>query len=151
MEINTPRLQGICGLAGTTAVLPDFSVRKMSTDGNLAVVSVDGMKPLRESGRMVLVYATNVLNSGMEFTGPEMVTLIRIGKVPALLRRGAFTVTLKNRNASKLRLYPLDMSGRRLKEIAPDSVNGESVTFSADTGRDGAAIYFEIAEASSAK
>lgn len=151
MEINTPRLQGICGLAGTSVNLPDFSIQKMSTDGNLAVVSVDGMKPLRESGRMVLVYATNVLNSGMEFTGPEMVTLIRIGKVPALLRRGAFTVTLKNRNASKLRLYPLDMSGRRLKEIAPDSVNGESVTFSADTGRDGAAIYFEIAEASSAK
>ena len=44
-----------------------------------------------------------------------------------------------------LKLYPLDLSGRRLKTIPPEWVDGESVCFTVDTAKDGAAVFFEIA------
>lgn len=144
MQINTPRLQGVCALAGTTVELPDFRIESMSTNGNLAVVSVDGMKPLYEAGRMVLVYSTNVLNSGMEFSDSSMITLLNNGHEPALLERGSFSVGIRNRVATSLKLYPLDLAGKRLKELVPQRIQGEWAWFSVDTGRDGAAIWFEI-------
>lgn len=144
MQINTPRFQGICAMKGTSAQLSEFGVIKMSRDGNLALVSIDAMKGIAESGKMMLVYATNALNSDMEFTSDDMISLLNCGHGPTLIEQGAFTVSVKNKNAEKLKMYPLDIGGKRLKVISPDSVKDNVAVFSADTGKDGAAIYFEI-------
>ena len=59
--------RAICAEAGIEPVrLGHFRVSNLTTRGNVALVSVDGL-PLSESRRMVLVYATNALNTGMEF------------------------------------------------------------------------------------
>ena len=145
MRVNTPRLQGVCALAGTREKLDDFEIQEMSTNGNLAIVSVDGTRPIREAERLVVVYATNALNSGMEFAEAEMKTLKRMGSTPSLLEAGKFRIRLRNRHAEKLKLYPLDLSGRRLKQIEPDRNDADTVSFSVDTARDGAAVFFEIA------
>ena len=145
MRVNTPRLQGVCALAGTREKLDDFEIQEMSTNGNLAIVSVDGTRPIREAERLVVVYATNALNSGMEFAEAEMKTLKRMGSTPSLLEAGKFRIRLRNRHAEKLKLYPLDLSGRRLKPIEPDRNDADTVSFSVDTARDGAAVFFEIA------
>ena len=144
MAVNTPRLQGICAGAGTTYRLADFEIRGMSVPGNLSLVSVDGMKPVRDAKRLVLVFATNALSSGMVFAEEEMRTLVRGGGGPALLRAGEFQVRIRNRNAASLKLYPLDLAGNRLKEIRPSAVNGEFADFRVDTARDGAAVFFEL-------
>lgn len=145
MRIRTPRLQGICATAGTVCKLPQFEIRKMTADGNLALVSIDGKKNIADAERLMLVYATNALNSDMEFSTPEMITLVQRGHGPTLLKRGSFTVTVKNRHAANLKLYPLDLAGNRLKTILPERRSDSEAIFSVDTGKDGAAIYFELA------
>ena len=44
----------------------------------LAVVSLDGLKPIKEAGRLMLVYATNALNSGIQFMDKGMTVLNRV-------------------------------------------------------------------------
>ena len=146
MRIDTPRFQGICAEAGTKTQLQDFAIETMTTRGALALVAIDGVKPIRQADRMVLVYATNALNNKMCFTSPDMVTLDYIGDAPVLLERGRFSVTVSNRNGGKLKLYPLDMAGRRLKEILPRKATENQAEFQIDTGKDGAAVFFEISK-----
>ncbi len=144
IEVNTPRLQGICAPANSRVQMPDFEVHRMSCDGNLACVSLDGRKKIFDANRLMLVYSTNVLNSEMTFTSPNMDTLVHIGKLPPLLERGIFTVAIRHRTPEKLRLYPLSFSGKRLKRISPEKIVGDKAFFSADMKRDGATFFFEI-------
>lgn len=144
MQINTPRFQGICGEAGTTAELDDFSINAMTRKGTLSLVGIDGKEPIRNANRLMLVYATDALNSGMRFSNSSRNTLQYIGDLPALLEQGSFTVTIRNRNAENLRLYPLDLAGNRQKKIIPVSISGEQAVFQVDTGKDGASVFFEI-------
>ncbi len=144
MQINTPRLQGVCAEKGTSVQLSDLAIAKMSENGNLALVSIDGMNKIYDAKRLMLVYSTNALNSDMEFASDDMLSLLDCGHGPTLIARASFTISVRNKNAAQLKLYPLDIAGNRLKSINPDTVKNDEATFSADTGKDGAAIYFEI-------
>ena len=89
--------------------------------------------------------SSSALNNGMKFAEEEMKTIQRMGWTPSLLEAGKFRIRLRNRHAGDLKLYPLDLSGKRLKTIQPEQVDGESVCFTVDTAKDGAAVFFEIA------
>ena len=141
MQVDTPRLQGICAEAKTKAKLTDFEVRNMSVRGNLAIVSLS-KTPLKESSRMVLVIATNALNNGIVFEDKEMKFLKDTGNTPSIIQTGKFTVALNNRNASKLKAYALAMSGERFAEIPVKAENGKAV-ISIDTAKT-PAVYFEL-------
>lgn len=145
MRIRTPRFQGICGTAGTVFSLPDFKIKQMSAEGSMSLVALDGLKPIRQAERLMLVYVTNALNSGMEFDSPEMRMIHKLGGLPTLLKCANFTVAIRNQNAASLKLYPLDLQGNRLKTINPVSVQGEFAEFQINTAKDGPAIFFELA------
>ncbi len=144
LSVDTPRLQGICGEAGAKAALSDFSVLEMTCRGNLAVVAVDGLKPIHEAERMVLVYATNALNSGMKFESPEMTARLDNGGMPVLLQRGQVRFSIRNKTASELVLYTLDASGKRLKRFAPESVSDGKAVFHLNTAGQSCGVFFEI-------
>ena len=146
MSVNTPRLQGICAEAGAApAVLKDLTVSGLTTRGNVAAVSVDG-KPLAGSERIVLVYATNALNTGMVFTAEDMRTVTNLGKTPILVETGSFGFRLRNGNAGDLKLYALNTDGSRRFEIPLEKENG-AVRAVIDTGtlKGGPSVYFELA------
>ncbi|MBR0460010.1 MAG: hypothetical protein IJJ26_12295, partial [Victivallales bacterium] len=144
MEVNTPRFQGMCGFAGATAKLPNFQVHKMTKNGILSLVSVDGNAPLQDAKRMTLVYATNALNTGMTFRSDDMTLCTKKGTLPVLVLCGQFEVSITNKNAAKLNLYPLDFAGKRLKKIAPSSVQGNTARFAVDMRNDGHAFFYEL-------
>ena len=144
MAVNTPRLQGICAEAETKYKFPDFEIASASVRGTLALVSIDKREPIRTAKRLVLVFATNALNSNMQFAEQEMLKLLRSGGTPALIQAGKFRIRLHNRNAANLKLHPLDLAGRRLKTIRPETIRGEWAEFTVDTARDGAALFFEL-------
>ena len=145
MTVNTPRLQGMCGLAGATAKLSDFEVVSHNVEGNLTLAAVDGLAPIRSAKRLLLVRLTNALNTDMAFTDKDMTQLESIGTIPSLLRNSKFTVRIRNANAAGLKLYPLTLEGIPTgKSIAPVSVKGNIATFTVDTARDGNTVYFEI-------
>ena len=146
LSVNTPNLQGICAEAGISPVrLADFSVSDLTTRGNVAAVSIDG-KALSDSRRMVLVYATNALNTGMEFLSDDMRILRKQGNAPVLVETGGFRFRLANRNAKTLKLYALATDGSRRFEL-PLAKEGSSVLGRINTAeyKDGPSLYFELA------
>ena len=147
LQLNTPRLQGICAEAGTSAKLADFEIRKMTTRGNLALVSIDGTRPIREAKRLLLIVATNVLNSGMTFEDPEQRFLLKLGSMPILLETGIFEVSFNSKSVPNLKLYALAMDGTRIAEL-PLRKNGNRAEISLNTAviPNGPALYFELAE-----
>ena len=142
MQVDTPRLQGICAEAGTKARLTDFEIRGMSVRGNIAVVSLN-RTPLKDSERMVLVIATNALNDGIIFEDKEMRFLKNIGNKAAVIQTGKFTVALGNKNASDLKAYALSMSGERIAQIPVSVENGKAV-IPIDTAKT-PTVFFELA------
>lgn len=146
MTINAPRFQGMAAPAGNAAKMRDFEVVSHSRDGNLSLVAMDGMHPIREAKRLVLVRLTNALNTDMRFSDSTMTSLVSIGTIPALLRHSKFVVRISNRNAGALLLHPLNLEGSRAKlpPISPVAVEGEVATFEVDTIRDGNTVYYEV-------
>ncbi|MBR0459785.1 MAG: beta-galactosidase [Victivallales bacterium] len=144
IEVNTPCLQGICAKAGSTAKLPEIHIERMTCDGILALVSIDGRKPLRKANRMVLCYATNALNTGMRFASKDMTVREDYGKPPALVQCGQFQVSIRHAHPKDLRLHPLDFSGNRLKTIAPAKISDGHAVFTVDMLRDGHAFFYEL-------
>ena len=145
MTVNTLRLQGICGPAGSVCSLSDFDVLSHDKNGNLTLTSIDGMKSIYEADRLLLVRLTNALNSNMRFTDRDMCWLEALGGTPALLQNSRFTVKIHNRHALQLKLYPLSLEGLRSgKVILPQQVEKETATFSVDTTKDGNTVYFEV-------
>lgn len=145
LSVNTPKLQGICAEAGIEPVrLGHFRVSNLTTRGNVALVSVDGL-PLSESRRMVLVYATNALNTGMEFLSGDMRTLRKPGETPVLVETGSFRFGLENRNAGRLKLYALATDGSRRFSLPLEAGDG-SIRGTIDTAgfRGGPSLYFEL-------
>lgn len=144
IRIDTPRFQGICAHRGSSEKLTDLEIQKLDADACLTLVSVDDKKPIRTAKRMVLVFATNALNSNMQFYDKEMCRLYHIGYYPPLLRSGSFQVAVRNVHAKRLVLYRLDLSGRRVAKLKSDPLAGETARFSVDTAKDGAGIFFEL-------
>ncbi len=147
LQVDTPRLQGICAEAGSRAGLSDFEVRKMTVRGNVALASIDGTLPIREAKRLLLVVATNVLQNNMAFEDPEMRFMLKLGDLPLLVQTGIFDVAFRNRNAAAMKAYALGMDGKRLAEL-PLRKNGDRVELLLDTAAfpSGPALYFEFVE-----
>lgn len=147
MSINTRRLQGVCALAGTTVKLPAFEIMEMSRDGNLAVVSLDKAPDLQSSKHLMVVYATDALNTGMVFNDDSRRVMQKLGTTPMLYETGVFSVLIRNRNAGRFKAYAVAVDGRRQGEI-PLVAKGDEIHLRVDTGKlpGGPALFFEIAE-----
>lgn len=148
MTVNTPRFQGVCGEAGASAKLNDVSVKLLRTRGIASVASLQKEKSISNAERLLIVYATNALNSGMTFADESMRKCLHFGGNPTLVETGRFRVEIRNRNAENLRLYSLRMNGARSGEIKPVSTANGVFVAEIDTAKlpDGPALYFELAK-----
>lgn len=148
MTVNTPRYQGVCGEEKSKAVLRDVSVELLKTRGIVSVASLQKERGVADASRLLLIYATNALNSNMTFDGPDLRKVRYYGGNPTLVETGRFRVEIRNRNASALKLYPLMMNGKRCSAIRPVSAKNGVFTAEIDTAAlpDGPALFFELAE-----
>lgn len=146
MTVDTPRFQGLCAPAGSARQLTDFHVQAMNRHACVALTAIDGDRAIRNASRLLLFITTNVLNTGMSFENSDRQTRIASGTTPLLLETGTFTVTIKHRHASQLKLYALALDGSRLQEIQPTHTSPASRQFTIDTAsiKNGPAIYFEL-------
>ena len=113
LKVVTPRTEAVAMLGGKSERLGAVSVLKNSTRGCLGVTSIDAL-PLPESRRMVIVYATEVVNSGMELGGGRA-RLVKPGTGPALLKTGEFALSIRNRNRGTWKFYALSLAGNGRK------------------------------------
>lgn len=148
MTVNTPRFQGVCGEENAKAALRDVSIELLKTRGIVSVASLRKEKPIAESDRLLLVYATNALSNKMTFEDESMRKIRYYGENPTMIETGRFRVKIRNKNAEKLKLYPLMMNGKRCTPVKPLSVRNGTFITEVDTAKlpDGPALFFELAE-----
>lgn len=148
MTVNTPRYQGICGEESSNAVLRDVSMELLRTRGIVSVASLEKENGIAEASRLLLVYATNALNSGMTFDGPDLRKVRYYGDNPTLVETGRFRIKIRNRHAETLKLYPLMMNGKRCQPL--QTVSGKDGVFTAEIDTallpEGPALFFELAK-----
>jgi hypothetical protein len=99
----------------------------------VTAIAVDD-RPLAESRRIPIVFATDALNSGMTFETPKRETLVEPGKLPVLLRTGRLKATLTGSHVAGMKLWSLGLDGRR-QEAMEAVANGETLTIMIDTSR----------------
>lgn len=64
-------------------------------------------QPVAESNRLLLILATNALNSGMTFENEKRLKLVSLGKAPILRHVAKAQFTLNHKQASKLKMWAL--------------------------------------------
>lgn len=145
MSIDTPRFQGICSPGGKQAKLSAMEIHRITSDGCLAAVSVDGENALASASRIVLVYITNAFNSNMIFRDDNLAEVMDFGTTPVLWETGKIDVSLNSRHSAAMRCYALDDTGKRVEEIPVERTSGK-IRLKIDTAvlKNGPAIYFEL-------
>jgi hypothetical protein len=148
LELRTPRSEGVCDarFAGPHQ-LGSLTVLSSSKPAQVAALSLDD-RPLKESRRILLVYATDALNSGATFAQEDRVLLREKGNLPVLMQCGILSVALKNRHAAALSVWSLGLDGTRRDQITTVKVSGDELTLTLDTAAlaAGPTPFFEIAE-----
>lgn len=143
LKVVTPRTEGVSLEADRAEKLSCLDIKGSSVPAAIASCSVDG-KELATSSRIVLVYATEVANSGMELS-EDRVTMRKLGDLPVLMRCGKLGATLKNSNATQMSLYALGMDGTR-KEKLPLNAEKDTLKIKLDTAslKNGPTTFFEL-------
>jgi hypothetical protein len=85
------------------------------TPAMVGVCAVDG-KELAESRRMVLLYATETANTGMQVT-PDRTKMFSYGTLPVLMKVGRLDATLQNVHGKNVALYALGLNGARRQRL----------------------------------
>ncbi len=145
LVIDTPKTAGIAGPADTTLPAGPLTIGIKGSWAAAWASSTDG-KPLRESARILFAHLTDVKNTGDKFAGRDQRVLEAWGTLPYLVKAGKATVTLSHANAKALKVWRLDLTGKRTGRIPSKVVKG-ALSFTADTATkpDGTLLY-EIAE-----
>jgi hypothetical protein len=147
LQVVAPRMEGACvdPEAGAGPVrLKQLAIEETSVPASVTAIAIDD-RPLAESRRILLVYATDALNSGMSFTSEKRETLVALGKAPMLLRTGRLKVSLATPHAAGLKVWALGFDGRRTEQLQATAAGG-ALVISLDTARlKSPTVFFEIA------
>ena len=143
LKIVTARSEAIALEGGKSEKADALNVLKTSVPALVAASAVDTEK-LTVSKRIVLVYSTYAVNSGMELSN-DRTTLVNLGGAPVLMRVGKLELTLKNSNASKMSLYALGFDGTHHEKLPLKYADGIlNVSIDTATLKDGPTPFFEL-------
>ena len=145
MRVVTPNTEAVVFDRGLPLTLSKLEVNAANGPALVAVSSVDG-NPLTASSRILVIVATNALNSGMHLSA-DGTTLHELGKLPVLMRSGRVDLTLHHNSPENLELYSVKLNGKRGDKI-PVELLKDGLHFSLDTNQlsHGPTTYFEIIE-----
>ncbi len=85
------------------------------TPAMVGVCAMDG-KSLAESQRMVLLYTTEAVNTGM-VVSPDRTTMFHEGTLPVLMKVGCLDATLQNAHGKTMTLYAIGLNGERRERL----------------------------------
>ena len=139
----TPRTEAVTLRKGRSEQLGILRIESVSADACIGLTSIDNL-PLVRSRRMVLVCATEMVNTGMELTAGHA-RLVKLGVGPGLMRTGGFEFSVSGKNADGWKLYALNLVGERTEALPLQAENGRLV-IRLDTARlkNGNTPFFEL-------
>lgn len=145
MAVDTPMSQG-AALALKEHPMALSCATFINHDAPMGVlISSLTDRPIQSSPRLLLIVATDALNSGMTFTNPSAEELIQQGTLPVLMRTTRLTLRLRHDQAGQLELWALAANGMRVENIPLQSENQTAIAM-INTGmlKNGPTPYFEI-------
>ncbi|MPN10500.1 hypothetical protein SDC9_157795 [bioreactor metagenome] len=98
-----------------------FAVDNQAGHGVFAAISVD-RKPLKESGKILLLHLTDAQGSMTEYADANRNQLEAWGREPLLAAHG--TATARILSGRGFRVWPLDSSGRRIGKVKLNEATG---------------------------
>ncbi len=144
LTVVTPRTEAVSLTAGKSVSLKCLEVKKSNVDATIAVCSVDN-KTLESSGRMVLIYSTEVANSGTELSHDRK-KMLQSGKLPILMKTGRIELTIKH-SGGKIALYALNLDGSRAEKLPLEIKEGKLIVkLNTAALKNGPTSFFELAE-----
>jgi hypothetical protein len=145
MRINTSCTVGLVGSAGQSLSAGILTAKFTKSRATMYVSSVD-RKPLSSSRRMILAHLTDVQNSGATFSGQERGKLTSWGSLPHLVKLGTAEVTIRFQRPADIRVYRMDLSGRRTS-LVPTTVVSGAIKFNVSTNdpsTNQGVLYYEL-------
>jgi len=144
MKVVTPRSELFVMPPGQYLEGAQVAVTNGPVFGTVSVLAVDG-KPLAESHRLLVTHLTDALATGTKFAGQDRRLLEEHGSLPLLVQAGQAELTLKLDPARTWHAWAVDMTGKRIREIALQSHDGAwELTAQTVTGKD-VQLAYEIA------
>lgn len=145
MRVKTSGTAGLIGSEGHTISAGILSAKLTKSRATIYLSSVD-RKPLNLSRRMLLAHLTDVQNTGAQFTGKERGTMTSWGDLPHLVKLGTAEVTVQVKYPANMRVYRLDLTGRRLSPVPVTKQTG-AIMFDVSTNDPNSGLgilYYEI-------
>ncbi len=130
LRIISPRTEGFVLPAGQDGSGDLLNVRNNRNFVTCALTAIDG-STLKDSKKMLLFVLTDIMNSGITFRDEENTVLENYGTLPLLLRKGSLDISIKCGTEKELKVYALDMTGKRILEF-PAKRTGSSWHFRFD-------------------
>jgi len=143
ITVITARTEAATVLADRSVTLHSLKNIKSEINASVAVCSMDHAS-ISKSRKMVLVYSTEVANSGMELSYNHE-KMINTGTAPVLMKTGKLVAELVNSNSGQPHLFPLNFDGSRRNEIPCQRI-GDKITISINTSilKNGPTPFFEL-------
>lgn len=124
LTVIAPRLVGVTVKKDRKIHLGPVTLESCSIPAAFTVASLQKEKSIQESGRLLLILATDAINNNMQFKDSGRKTLENIGTLPVLLRTGKLSLSLRNVTSGVPRLYALALNGERQEEIPVERESG---------------------------
>ena len=151
VTINTPRTQAAIGfLSAGTPPLGAVEIHSDTRFGALYVTALDGALPISEARRLVVTAVGPARNTGMEYIQTTEIAsryqapfwrLKQVGEGPVLLDAVTGKLRIRTRHAASLRVWALDVNGRRLKPV-PAVARQDALELTLDAAHQ--AVYYEM-------
>lgn len=142
LTVASPQTCGVVGPAGSDLAAGVLRAELREAFAALWVSSLTG-KPLVETERALLVFGTDVQNSGMRYRAPDRLVLEAWGDVPHLARRGSAKVSLALSDPQRVEVHRLDLAGRRVARV-PSRIEQGRLTFEVAITRETPTFYYEL-------
>ncbi|MBN2710984.1 MAG: cellulase family glycosylhydrolase [Planctomycetes bacterium] len=141
IKVASPKTECIASMKGQNLTADNLSISDNNSFCSVSASSMDAGN-LADSGRVLILHLTNVLNSGEKFTSKSMTTLTGLGDLPYIVSAGSVKIGLKNTNAG-MKLYACDTSGKRIGEIKTAYADGV-YQFTAEISSGNRAMVYEL-------
>ncbi len=143
LRVKSPRTEAVTLEAGKRETVGALTVEQSSVAACVAVCSVTP-DPVASSGRMVLVYSTEMVNTGM-VVAPDRELMKDTGSGPALMRCGTLSVSLACKDPERVSLYALGFDGARREKLPVTAEDGQlRVQIDSASLADGPTPFFEL-------
>ena len=143
MQVKSARTEAVTLEANKQEVVGTLTVEGSSVPACVGVCSVTS-EPVATSKRMVLVYSTEMVNTGM-VVGHDRELMKNTGGSPALMRCGKLSATLDCKAPRSFSLYALGFDGGRREKLPVSVVDGQlRIEIDTATLADGPTSFFEL-------